>query len=100
MEAEQASGSTATLADRPKGLDPLIIDLSSDNSTEHESGSDVQELLQSAVPSTQRAIVTPNVGKTLNMSHQIIPVREPAPGEVILRVLYSGICCSVSATGI
>ncbi|KAI2985492.1 hypothetical protein CBS147344_6132 [Aspergillus niger] len=96
MEAEQASGSTATLADRPKGLDPLIIDLSSDNSTEHESGSDVQELLQSAVPSTQRAIVTPNVGKTLNMSHQIIPVREPAPGEVILRVLYSGICCSDS----
>jgi hypothetical protein len=52
------------------------------------------------VPSTQRAIVTREVGKALNMSLQTIPMREPVPGEVVLRTLYSGICCSVSANGV
>ncbi|KAJ0424996.1 chaperonin 10-like protein [Aspergillus carlsbadensis] len=53
-------------------------------------------IIEADLPSTQRAIVTPEVGKALNMSLQTIPVREPVPGEVIVRTLYSGICCSDS----
>ncbi|KAL4793230.1 chaperonin 10-like protein [Aspergillus venezuelensis] len=46
------------------------------------------------VPLTQTAVVTPEVGKNLAMSLKTIPVREPTAGEVILRILYTGICCS------
>ncbi|OJJ30546.1 hypothetical protein ASPWEDRAFT_164811 [Aspergillus wentii DTO 134E9] len=48
----------------------------------------------SEIPSTQRAIVTPEMGNDLNMTIQTIPVQEPTPGEVVIRILYTGICRS------
>ncbi|OJK00345.1 hypothetical protein ASPACDRAFT_118532 [Aspergillus aculeatus ATCC 16872] len=50
------------------------------------------------VPRTQEAIVTPEIKEDLNMSLQTIDVRAPASGEAVLRILYSGICRSVSST--
>ncbi|RAH87508.1 GroES-like protein [Aspergillus japonicus CBS 114.51] len=46
------------------------------------------------VPETQEAVVTPEIEEDLNMSLQTIDVRVPAPGEAVLRILYSGICRS------
>ena len=47
------------------------------------------------VPAMQRAIVTPRKRKTLNQTTQTIMVHDPSPGEVVIRILYTGICCSV-----
>ncbi|KAJ5748416.1 GroES-like protein [Penicillium nucicola] len=53
-----------------------------------------QEVPGVVVPATQRAIVTPEMGKELNLVVKEIPVQVPAPGEVIVRIFYSGICRS------
>lgn len=50
------------------------------------------------VPSEQKAVVTPCMGKNLNLTVQTIGVDEPGPGEVLLRIHYTGICRSVSMT--
>lgn len=47
------------------------------------------------VPAMQRAIVTPRKRKTLNQTTQTVMVHDPSPGEVVIRILYTGICCSV-----
>ncbi|PYI19314.1 NAD(P)-binding protein [Aspergillus violaceofuscus CBS 115571] len=52
------------------------------------------------VPETQEAVVTPEIEEDLNMSLQTIDVRVPAPGEAVLRILYSGICRSVTPNGL
>ncbi|PYI07734.1 GroES-like protein [Aspergillus sclerotiicarbonarius CBS 121057] len=46
------------------------------------------------VPATQKAIVTPEMGSTLNLVLSPVAVQDPAPGEAVLRILYSGICRS------
>ncbi|GLB05368.1 hypothetical protein AtubIFM57258_000648 [Aspergillus tubingensis] len=46
------------------------------------------------VPSEQKAVVTPCMGKNLNLTVQTIGVDEPGPGEVLLRIHYTGICRS------
>ncbi|KAL2823433.1 chaperonin 10-like protein [Aspergillus cavernicola] len=46
------------------------------------------------VPLTQKAIVTPNMGKHLDLHTRTIAVQDPAPGEVVVRIVYSGICRS------
>lgn len=48
------------------------------------------------LPSTQKAIVTSEVRKALNQVVSTVPVRQPLPHEVIVRICYSGICRSVS----
>ena len=57
-----------------------------------------EKLSQIFVPSEQKAIVTPSMGKNLSLSVQTISVEEPCPGEVLLRIRYTGICRSVSMT--
>ncbi|RSM18686.1 hypothetical protein CDV31_002406 [Fusarium ambrosium] len=46
------------------------------------------------LPSFQRAIVTPAMGPQLNLVCRTIPVRQPEPGEAVVRLYYSGICRS------
>ncbi|KAL3468850.1 chaperonin 10-like protein [Aspergillus californicus] len=53
-----------------------------------------QVIPTAGVPSTQRAILTREVGRSLEMALETVPVREPGAGEVVLRILYSGICRS------
>jgi hypothetical protein len=50
----------------------------------------------SIIPSTQRAIVTPVMGKTLNMTVKEVKVRAPTADEALVKILYTGICGSVS----
>lgn len=47
-------------------------------------------------PSTQRAILTPEMGENLNLVLRKIAVREPDHGEAVIQILYTGICRSVS----
>lgn len=54
------------------------------------------ELLGATVPNTQKAVVTPTLGANLDARVTTIPTREPSPGEVVVRIAYSGICRSVS----
>ncbi|KAH8667696.1 chaperonin 10-like protein [Ilyonectria robusta] len=46
------------------------------------------------VPSTQKAVVTPEMGEQLNLHLRTVAVRDPSPGEAVVRILYSGICRS------
>jgi propanol-preferring alcohol dehydrogenase len=89
MDVAQASSPTLLFGYAAKDTDVSTIDKS-------HTGNASDLFTPITVPSTQRAIVTPKVGKALNMSLQTIPVRDPVPGEIVLRILYSGICCSVS----
>lgn len=52
--------------------------------------------LQQLVPSIQRGVITPSVGQVLNMRYENIPVPPPEPGEVVVRIAWTGICRSVS----
>ncbi|KAF5002327.1 hypothetical protein FDECE_10643 [Fusarium decemcellulare] len=52
------------------------------------------ELSGADVPSSQSAVVTPQVGCELNLQLTTIRVREPDIGEAIIRVLCTGICRS------
>lgn len=47
------------------------------------------------IPSTQNAIITPQMGKVLNLQSSVIAVRDPLPGEALVQILYTGICRSV-----
>ncbi|RSL59611.1 hypothetical protein CEP51_013897 [Fusarium floridanum] len=47
-----------------------------------------------AVPKTQYAIVTPHVQPKLNLQLHEIPVDNPQPGEVTVKVEWSGLCAS------
>ena len=47
------------------------------------------------LPGTQSAVVTPIVGKELNLHLQKVLIREPKAGEVVVRVAWTGICGSV-----
>lgn len=49
-----------------------------------------------SIPSVQTAIVTPKLGPSLNQEVQSIPVRPPGPGEVVVKIAWTGICGSVS----
>lgn len=49
-----------------------------------------------AVPSLQEAIVTAEVGPSLALRRQSIPVRDPEMGEVVVEIICTGICRSVS----
>ncbi|VUC31666.1 unnamed protein product [Clonostachys rosea] len=46
------------------------------------------------LPKTQNAIVTPVVGQTLNQVQQTIPVQLPQQGEVVVKMIWTGICGS------
>jgi hypothetical protein len=47
------------------------------------------------IPSTQNAVVSPVVGPRLGLKCRTIPVRNPQLGEVVVRILYTGLCRSV-----
>ncbi|KAJ6042994.1 uncharacterized protein N7446_001190 [Penicillium canescens] len=83
---------------KAKDTNFLTLELDSRVQSDHgscqESKSSLSPMM--AVPATQRAVVTREVGKTLNMSLETISVREPGPSEVVIRISYSGICCSDS----
>lgn len=57
--------------------------------------STLQEMPGACVPSTQKAVVTPEMGEQLNLHLRTVAVRDPSPGEAVVRILYSGICRSV-----
>lgn len=48
------------------------------------------------LPLIHRAVITPTVGKSLNLSVREIPVRLPSVNESVVKISYSGICYSVS----
>lgn len=48
------------------------------------------------IPSTQDAIVTTEVGPSLALRLQRIPVRDPEIGEAVVKLLCTGVCRSVS----
>lgn len=47
-------------------------------------------------PSTHKAVLTPKVGETLNLTVVNVPFRRPETHEAVVRMHYSGICRSVS----
>jgi hypothetical protein len=57
---------------------------------------EMHQLPGARLPSTQKAVVTPEMGSELNLHLCTIPVRQAALGEATVRILYSGICRSVS----
>lgn len=69
---------------------PDIVDEFSTNNI-----STLQEIPGACVPSTQKAVVTPEMGEQLNLHLRTVAVRDPSPGEAVVRILYSGICRSV-----
>ncbi|KAK1466416.1 hypothetical protein CCUS01_01266, partial [Colletotrichum cuscutae] len=71
-------------------LPPLQIelqDVSSSSSAPHTLG-------DFTLPAFQTAIVTPKLGPKLNQEVQLIPVQHPRPGEVVVKIAYTGICGS------
>jgi propanol-preferring alcohol dehydrogenase len=48
------------------------------------------------IPSLQEAIVTAEVGPSLALKRQSIPVRDPETGEAVVEIICTGICRSVS----
>ncbi|KAF4545247.1 alcohol dehydrogenase [Lasiodiplodia theobromae] len=49
------------------------------------------------LPSTQKAVITPEMGRTLNLSVHEIPVRPPTSTEAVVKIFYTGLCRSVSS---
>ncbi|KAJ3548887.1 hypothetical protein NM208_g791 [Fusarium decemcellulare] len=47
-----------------------------------------------AIPASQRAAITPLVGKSLNMTVHEVKLGSPAANEALIRILYTGICGS------
>ncbi|EXF79129.1 hypothetical protein CFIO01_09526 [Colletotrichum fioriniae PJ7] len=47
-----------------------------------------------SLPAFQTAIVTPKLGPKLNQEVQLVPVQHPGPGEVVVKIAYTGICGS------
>ncbi|KAF4778397.1 hypothetical protein HER10_EVM0004200 [Colletotrichum scovillei] len=47
-----------------------------------------------SLPAFQTAIVTPKLGPKLNQEVQLVPVQQPGPGEVVVKIAYTGICGS------
>ncbi|KAF2017006.1 GroES-like protein [Aaosphaeria arxii CBS 175.79] len=45
-------------------------------------------------PEHQKAIITPKVGPVLNLCEREIEVRPPGPGEVVVRIAWTGMCGS------
>ncbi|KAK1447216.1 hypothetical protein CMEL01_09055 [Colletotrichum melonis] len=71
-------------------LPPLqveLLDVSSSSSAPHTLG-------DFTLPAFQTAIVTPKLGPKLNQEVQLIPVQHPRPGEVVMKIAYTGICGS------
>ncbi|KAF7558180.1 hypothetical protein G7Z17_g72 [Cylindrodendrum hubeiense] len=56
--------------------------------------STLHEAPGTCVPSIQKAIVTPVMGEELNLHLNTIFVRDPPPGEAVVRIRYSGVCRS------
>lgn len=52
-------------------------------------------LPSTTIPYLQQAVITPEVGPKLNVQYSKIPVRRPAPGEVIVKIAWTGVCRSV-----
>ncbi|KAJ5374230.1 hypothetical protein N7517_006236 [Penicillium concentricum] len=62
---------------------------------QEKNGSNIAgKLQQITLPFMQRAVITPEMGEELNMVLRKIIVRDPAPGEVVVRIYYTGICRS------
>ena len=55
-------------------------------------------LAYETIPSAQKAIVTPTVKEYLNTQEAHIPIAAPRPGEVVVRIAWTGLCRSVSTT--
>ncbi|KAK0371142.1 hypothetical protein CLIM01_11498 [Colletotrichum limetticola] len=64
-----------------------LLDVSSSSSAPHTLG-------DFTLPAFQTAIVTPKLGPKLNQEVQLIPVQHPRPGEVVMKIAYTGICGS------
>ena len=47
------------------------------------------------IPQIQQAVITPEVGPELDVRYSKIPVRLPAPGEVVVKIAWTGVCRSV-----
>ncbi|KKY14259.1 putative alcohol dehydrogenase [Diplodia seriata] len=47
-----------------------------------------------SIPSTQRAAITPTVGKTLSIAVHQVPVRPPRPTEALVKISHTGLCRS------
>lgn len=60
----------------------------------HRNG--LYRLTPMSPPTTQKAVITSRVTSILNLTVATVPVRQPLPTEVVVRICYSGICRSVS----
>ncbi|KAE9574697.1 Alcohol dehydrogenase 2 [Colletotrichum fructicola] len=80
--SEKVSSSGISIAFRPELLDASPLSQSP------------YTLRGISIPSVQTAIVTPKLGPSLNQEVQSIPVRPPEPGEVVVKIAWTGICGS------
>ncbi|KAF0331985.1 putative alcohol dehydrogenase [Colletotrichum asianum] len=80
--SEKVSSSGISIASRPELLDASPLSQSP------------YTLRGISIPSVQTAIVTPKLGPSLNQEVQSIPVRPPGPGEVVVKIAWTGICGS------
>ncbi|KAB2568668.1 alcohol dehydrogenase, partial [Lasiodiplodia theobromae] len=63
-------------------------------SLHHPSKSSNLSQTDPPVEKTQFAIVTPEVGPTLNLQLRRIPVQPPKPGDVVVQIAWTGLCHS------
>ncbi|KAF9630176.1 hypothetical protein BFW01_g357 [Lasiodiplodia theobromae] len=68
----------------------------SSTSLHHPSKSSNLSQTDPCAENTQLAIVTPEVGPTLNLQIRRIPVQPPKPGEVVVQIAWTGLCRSDS----
>lgn len=61
----------------------------------HDGKPQLYEVSDAIVPQTQLAVITPIMGKSLNLQTRRIPVRKPGWGEVVVRISWTGMCRSV-----
>lgn len=61
------------------------------------NSSGLHVLPSSKIPYMQHAVMTPEVGPQLNLHYSNVQVRRPEAGEVVIKVLCTGVCRSVGS---
>lgn len=79
-------------------MHPIALALSEihDFNYAEKQSPEIYQKQRPSVPSTQQAAITLEVGPALNQQIRTIEVRAPSQGEAVVRILYTGICRSVS----